>query len=168
MQIAQTLYFRGLTIATAVLVGACGGGDGGPSANADALTCDQTAEALKVPRAPAIAPPIHYTLPPNYVTASPTYDRWKMTIGGMQNELNVAISRPANEASIVGIVIDAHGHAQWQETATPQMMMFDTFLHSQYVSRGYIAVTVARRGNFGSTGDRLSSSSDYGETTKYQ
>lgn len=117
-------------------------------------SCDPTVEAANAPRtAPLI---FQLSPPPTNGTPTLTFERWPMLVDGQPNELNIAISNPAVGVPIRGVVITAHGIAPSFSSATPQdMANIYSYWYAQMAGRGYISVTVGRRGNFGSTGESL-------------
>lgn len=88
------------------------------------------------------------------INAVTTYERWPLQIDGRAEELNIAISRPPSASTpIRGIIFPGHGLGGTQAAMLPSQMV-DTYFASQMASRGYLVVWVARRGNFGSSGDQ--------------
>jgi hypothetical protein len=83
-----------------------------------------------------------------------TAQRWAVTIERQSFELNAVVGRPAVGTTVKGVVLDMHGNSAAQETLSPTVLG-NSIWHMYFVSRGYITVSVARRGNYGSTGERL-------------
>ena len=154
-----------------LFVAGCGGGGGDGvapptavvAANESSYACDKAIEAAKAPHAS--------TFVAQYDPAPPTdphsFERWPLLIDEKGEELNVAISQPQVLVPVRGIVIIGHGHSASQATAAPSAMV-DGYWDAQLTSRGYIVITVARRGNFGSTGQRHVDLDATGLLAKYQ
>lgn len=110
--------------------------------------CDKAAALARAPR----TSPFESRFESYASAARTTYERWPLRIDGVDHELNVAISSPAPGIPIQGVVVTGHGHSADNANAPPSSMV-DAFFGSHLTSRGYLVVDVARRGNFGSTGD---------------
>lgn len=166
-----------LPITLSLLIAACGGGgtetDGGGSsmavpgapAPAASFACDMAAAASAAPKAPSIVSPLIF--PAQATVAPPTVERWPVTISGQAHELNVLVSRPAASISIRGIVLKMHGHSPTLATLPP-MAMLDQYWDGFVTGKGYVSVSVARRGNYGSTGERLVDVAATGLLAQYQ
>lgn len=80
-----------------------------------------------------------------------TVEKWTMQIDGQSYDLNVVISKPPVATAIRGIVVNVHGFSAANATLPPTAMT-TTVWDGQMNQRGYLSVSVALRGNFGSTG----------------
>ena len=152
----------------------CGGGGGGgtsatttttpPQAQAVDYSCDKAATLAAVPRTAGSASTsasvfayVSENLSTQYqnpaVNAVSITERWPLVIDGKNEELNVVIAKPASPSTpINGIIIWNHGTDVAQATQ-PATNTMDFVLANQMTNRGYVVVAVARRGNFGSTGE---------------
>ena len=140
---------------TASFVTACGGGGGGGSTTvvtpppAIDYSCDGATTLASMPRTAPYVSGSFDTLPIGSSSLVTTYERWPLVIDGVANELNIAITRPAGTPK--GVVINGHGQSLAQATMLPSEMVVN-YWEKAIAGRGYISVTVARRGNYGSTG----------------
>ncbi len=121
-----------------------------PGPTSGDYSCDEAAAASAAPK----TAPIAFDREPWPSQASVSHERWALTIEGEHHELNVAIARPSSPMNPAGIVINGHGLSPSLKTAPPSAMV-NLYWDSQFASRGYLSVTVGRRGNYGSTGSSL-------------
>lgn len=149
------MKFLAVLLSSLMLV-ACGGGGGGgnSSGNSTAPTitdfsCDETAALAKASKLtvdlakPAIDYPYTFTLSPGGML---------VTIDGKGYYLWARVVYPDPGVAIRGVWMYVHGIHPAYTTATLGQIVFDPYDERRAVSLGYIAVSVARRGNFGSEG----------------
>lgn len=150
---------------------ACGGGGGGSSVTAVNATpttnyaCDMTVSA-----AAATHTATYVSQPESLFVFSAntlTFEQWTVQIDDQSYDLNVAIARPPISTSIHGIVLNVHGFSPANATLPPAAMV-NSYWDAQMNSRGYMSVSVALRGNFGSTGNRLADIVANGLLGQYQ
>jgi len=150
-----------------MLLSACGGGGGGGGSGGGGggggqYACDQTSAiagvvttqsitgvALTFNNTPALIGPVRELT-----------ERWSLVVGGSNHELNVKIVFPPAGAEINGVVFDLHGISPSQSVASVDNLSASS--QQEVVSRGYISIAVARRGNFGSTGQFAIGQTDQG------
>lgn len=154
--------FRFVFAVIVVAITACGGG-GGSTTSASGGTiaptptdysCDPVLTLASSPR----TAPFTNTLEPsighyNQVTK---VERWTLNIEGVDQQLNVAIAWPDAGIPIRGTVVMGHGQADVQATLPPTSM-YDVYWNRKMGDAGYVVVWVARRGNYGSTGNMYAS-----------
>lgn len=163
------------TSSVLLLVGfmvACGGGGGGGSSTAVVTpqppipavdySCDPVKELAALPRTSPFVTSLEF-LPQGSELLVTKYERWPLVVDGETNELNIAIMMPAGTP--VGVVINGHGQST-EQAALPPSSMVNSYWDKQVASRGYISVTVARRGNYGSTGNMIAFITDLSATSQ--
>ncbi len=159
----------------ATCVSGCGGGAGtdGSSAGSIPIAPPAAPTSYDCDRSTSAALASH-TLPfvrqyePQTVAGTTVFDRWAVQIEGQLHELNVAITRPPLHVTpIRGIAISVHGFSSTLSTMPPSAMV-NSYWDAQMNARGYVAMSVALRGNYGSTGARLIDLSANGLLDQYQ
>ena len=150
----------GLLCSIAALLGllGCGGGNtGAASATSASVTvaelpasflCDESAAFEKAEKIVVDSTQLEVQFPRTQTVA---FETWPVRIDGSVFRLNVRISTPKPGTLIRGVWLYAHGIANY--SAIPRENMdFDSVHESRATSLGYITMSVARRGNFGSDG----------------
>lgn len=151
--------FRLSVALLAACASACGGGGGGSASTAPTVSpeipasyaCDTKTSAAA---APHTAPYINQFEAAASVASTTAFERWAMQIDGQPHELNMAIAKPPASMTTRGIVLHVHGFSPSLATQPPTAVA-NGYWDKHMNARGYISVSVALRGNYGSTGARL-------------
>jgi hypothetical protein len=136
-----------LLISLAALLTACGGGGGGGSSTpTTSYTCNETTALASVEN---IVPGPTITWYANGQVV--TFETWTMNIEGVSHNISVRIAMPPAGVPPRGLWLYSHGMANFSALPKEQLDN-DGYREQVGTDAGYIAVSVARRGNFGSTG----------------
>jgi hypothetical protein len=140
-----------ILLAGTVFLSGCGGGSG-VAANttlAD-FACDESAAYAKATKLTVdlTKPAVSY---PDKLLLDTTWP-WLVSIDGKEYSLWTRIVYPDPGVPIRGVWMYVHGINPAYTTASPSQLIYDAYEERRAWNLGYIAVSVARRGNFGSDG----------------
>ena len=165
-------------VGSAMLFSSCGGSGGGAASaetNSTGLVAfgtpyqcvESNALAVAQNTQPVQALTWNWQSNPSYNWGNPsTIETWSLPIDGRDYSINVRIVKPSSTATN-GVVMILHGHSAAYSTFT-MAALDDQMWNVYWANRGYYVIHIARRGNFGSSGDRLYDLIQSGLLAKYQ